>query len=235
DRAVFDARPLGLAHGQPAAIGIEPPREHPLGLVLLRRNETDDVFGQALGSLLGFDQRLESILVLIDVDTADLFHRLLHLRHSSLRCGFKDRGLDRSVYGRFCCGSPSRCAQAAMPLALLSSAADTLIQASRNRSTSLSVVVGPRLTRTAPCPSSAGTPMAARTCEGATLPDEQAAPEDTATPARSKAITAVSAFMPGAENSVVLGSRSAASPKTTTAGVACRRPASSRSRRARIR
>ena len=39
--------------------------------------------------------------------------------------------------------------------------------------------------------------MAASTCEGCTLPEEQAAPEDTATPSRSKAITAVSAFMPG--------------------------------------
>ena len=49
--------------------------------------------------------------------------------------------------------------------------------------------------------------MAASTCEGATLPDEQAAPDDTATPSRSKAITAVSAFMPDTANSVVLGSR----------------------------
>jgi hypothetical protein len=31
---------------------------------------------------------------LVDVDTADLVHRLLYGRHSSLRCGFKDRGLD---------------------------------------------------------------------------------------------------------------------------------------------
>ena len=52
--------------------------------------------------------------------------------------------------------------------------------------------------------------MAASTCEGATLPEEQAAPEDTATPSRSRAITAVSALMPGTANSVVLGSRSTA-------------------------
>src|SRR5262249_15013980 len=97
DRPVFHARPFGLAHGEPAAIGVEPPREHPRGLVLLRRNETDDVFGQTLGGLLGLDQRLESVLVLIAVDTADLVSRLLDCRHSSLRCGFKDRGLDRSV------------------------------------------------------------------------------------------------------------------------------------------
>ena len=51
--------------------------------------------------------------------------------------------------------------------------------------------------------------MAASTCDGATLPEEQAAPDDTATPSRSKAITAVSAFMPGTANSVVFGSRAA--------------------------
>ena len=49
--------------------------------------------------------------------------------------------------------------------------------------------------------------MAARTCEGWTLPDEQAEPEDTAIPPRSKPITAVSAFIPGTVNSVVFGSR----------------------------
>ena len=47
-------------------------------------------------------------------------------------------------------------------------------------------MVGPRLTRTAPRASSGGTPMAASTWEGWTLPDEQAAPEDTAMPSRSK-------------------------------------------------
>src|SRR5262245_56850093 len=232
DRTVLHARPLGLAHGQPAVIGVEPPREHPLGLVLLRRDETDDVLGQAFGGLLGFDQRLEPVLVLIDVDTADLFHRVLYCRHSSLRCGFKDRGLDRSVYGGFWCGSPCAfAAHAAMPFALLSSAPDTLIQAVRNFSIADSVVVGPRLSRTAPCTSGAETPMAASTWEGCTLPEEQAAPDDTATPSRSKAMTAVSALRPGAVKRVVFGSRSTAEPKTTTSELARRRPASRRSRR----
>ena len=60
--------------------------------------------------------------------------------------------------------------------------------------------------------------MAASTWEGCTLPDEQAAPEDTATPSRSKAITAVSAFMPGSAKSVVFGSLSASAPKITACG-----------------
>ena len=97
DRAVVHARPSGLAHGEPAPIGVEPPREHPLGLILLGRDEADDVFGQALGGLVGFDVRHEPVFILVDVDAADLLDGLLYGRHSSLRCGFKDRGLDQSV------------------------------------------------------------------------------------------------------------------------------------------
>jgi hypothetical protein len=47
--------------------------------------------------------------------------------------------------------------------------------------------------------------MAASTWEGCTLPEEQAAPEETAMPSRSKAMTAVSAFMPATANNVVFG------------------------------
>ena len=79
-------------------------------------------------------------------------------------------------------------------------------------------MVDPRLTRTAPRASGGETPMAARTWEGCTLPDEQAAPDESATPSRSKAMTAVSAFMPRSENSVVFGSRSAPAPKITVCG-----------------
>jgi len=70
---------------------------------------------------------------------------------------------------------------------------------------SASLVAGPALTRTAPRASSPATPMAASTWDGATLPDEQAEPEETATPSRSKAITRVSALAPGIATSVVLG------------------------------
>src|SRR5207237_10543485 len=122
--------------------------------------------------------------------------------HSSLRCGFKDRGLDFwSVYGGtdVVCGlSPfAMPPQAAMLCFPLSNAPDTLIQASIKRSTSDSVVLQPRLRRMAPRASAGATPIVASTCDGWTLPDEHAAPEETATPSRSKAITAVSAFMPG--------------------------------------
>jgi hypothetical protein len=49
--------------------------------------------------------------------------------------------------------------------------------------------------------------MASSTCEGCTLPEEQAEPEETAIPARSNPITAVSALRPGTVNSVVFGNR----------------------------
>ena len=76
---------------------------------------------------------------------------------------------------------------------------------------SASVVDQPRLSRTAPCARSGPTPMAASTWDGWTLPDEQAEPDDTAIPSRSKPITAVSAFSPGTVNSVVFGSRGTSS------------------------
>ena len=122
DRAVIDPRPGRLAHGQPAPIGVEPPLQHPLGLVLLGRDEADGVFVQALGGLVGFDIGHEPVLVLVDVDTADLIDGLLYGRHSSLRCGFKDRGLDQSVMVVVARGVASTLRwslQAAMPRLLL--------------------------------------------------------------------------------------------------------------------
>src|SRR5438874_5823434 len=107
--------------------------------------------------------------------------------------------------------------QAAMPRCPLDNALASFVQALRNFSTSASVVVQPRLTRTAPRRCVGETPIAARTCDGCTLPEEQAAPEDTATPSRSKAITAVSALIPASANSEVFGSRSTppSRPNTT--------------------
>ena len=67
------------------------------------------------------------------------------------------------------------------------------------------------------------------------MPDEQAEPDDTATPSRSKAISAVSAVSPGTAKSVVLGSRGAAAPKITASGRRRLRPASSSSRKRAMR
>src|SRR5258707_5933146 len=105
-----------------------------------------------------------------------------------------------------------------MPSDPLTNDPETLIQASIKRSISDSVVLGPRLTRTAACASCAGTPMAESTCEGWTLPDEQAAPEETAIPSRSNAITAGSALLSGGAHKGVVGRRPGAAPQKRNPG-----------------
>src|SRR5215211_1948904 len=237
DRPVIDARPFRLALRQPVTIGFEPPVQHPFGLVLLRRDEANRIFGQALGGLFRFDQRLEPVLVLIDIDAADLVHRLLHGRHISLRSRFQGPRVGLVGYDFVSAArvvlSPGR-PHAAMPCVLLGNARTSLFQASRKQSTSSSLVENPRLTRIAPAPRRGPTPMAVSTCEAATLPDEQADPDDTATPARSRAISAVSALTPGTAKKVVLGNRSTPAPKITAPGEMASKPASSRSRNATI-
>jgi hypothetical protein len=74
--------------------------------------------------------------------------------------------------------------------------------------------------------------VAASKWAGCTLPEEQAAPEETAIPSSSKVMTAVSAFMPSTPNNVVFGRRPAASPKMTACGEIALRPDSNRLRNA---
>src|SRR5208282_4300990 len=107
----------------------------------------------------------------------------------------------------------------------------TLRKASAKRSTSASSDAQPKLSRIAPRARSGFTPIAASTCDGATLPDEQAEPELTATPARSSAITSVAASTPGTAKQRVLGKRGAASEKTTASAATERTAAARRSRR----
>ena len=64
--------------------------------------------------------------------------------------------------------------------------------------------------------SSGEMPIAPSTCDAATLPDEQAEPDETATPSRSKFISSVSAFIPRMAKFVVLQSRSTPSLKIIT-------------------
>src|SRR4029077_10575955 len=85
--------------GQPALIGVEPPLEHPLRLVLLGRNEPDRVLRKTFWGLVGFDQRLKAIFVLIDVDAPDLIDGLLYCRHSSLRSRFQGPRVGFVGYG----------------------------------------------------------------------------------------------------------------------------------------
>ena len=94
---------------------------------------------------------------------------------------------------------------------------------------SASVVDQPRLSRTAPWASSAPIPMASSTCEGWTLPDEQAEPDDTAIPARSKPMTAVSALEPGNREQRGIGQPRRIPRRIRSFQGVCLRPSSRRS------
>src|ERR1700730_16030049 len=119
--------------------------------------------------------------------------------------GLRGGSMGSSMVGlsRFLRSPIAGCGQAARPRFPLDSPARSFIQASRNRLISLSPVLGPILSRIAPELSLSGTPMAASTWDAVTLPDEQADPEDTAKPPRSRLISAVSARRPCAANRLV--------------------------------
>jgi hypothetical protein len=80
------------------------------------------------------------------------------------------------------------------------------------------VLLQPKLARSAAADRPGSAPIAASTCEGATLPDEQVAPALMRTPSRSSAISAVSDARPGIAKLLVLQRRSAAAPKITVSG-----------------
>ena len=85
---------------------------------------------------------------------------------------------------------PRSCRRATRPARRASRAT---ARSMRRNCSILVVVPSPRLTRIALPAMPAGTPIAASTWDGPTLPDEQAAPALTATPARSSAMIWVSA------------------------------------------
>src|SRR5271170_5224717 len=104
--------------------------------------------------------------------------------------------------------------------------------ASSNSSMSASRDAHPRLSRIAPAARSGAIAIAVRTCERAIFPDEQAEPDDAATPARSRRISSVAAAIPGTAKHIVLGRRGAPAPNTTASGAASKIRVSSRSRSA---
>src|SRR3546814_1020424 len=66
DRRELHLRPGRLGHFQPVAVGLEAPRQQPVRLALLGRDEADGVFAQALGRRLRLDVGDEAVLVLIE-------------------------------------------------------------------------------------------------------------------------------------------------------------------------
>jgi hypothetical protein len=82
DRREGDLGPLGLCHGEPVLIGLEPPVEQPVRLALLVGDEPDDVLVEALGRGLGLDVGHEAVLVALVGDLLNLscrFDRGSHL------------------------------------------------------------------------------------------------------------------------------------------------------------
>src|SRR5687768_9713068 len=82
------------------------------------------------------------------------------------------------------------------------------------RSTSASVLAAPRLNRIEFCVRCAGKPIAFSTCDGSSVPDEQAEPVDTATPARSNPMRSDSASIRSKLTFVVFGTRGERAPLT---------------------
>jgi hypothetical protein len=81
DLGILHVRPFRLLHGEPAAIGFEPPLGQPLGLALLGRDEADDVLVEALRGLHRLDIGEEAVLILIDVDRLNAGDGFLHCGH----------------------------------------------------------------------------------------------------------------------------------------------------------
>ncbi len=68
DRRIRDVGPCRLGHGEPMAIGLEPPLEHPGRLAFLLGDQPNDVFAQAAGRELRLNIGTPTVLVgLLDV------------------------------------------------------------------------------------------------------------------------------------------------------------------------
>src|SRR5207237_9830972 len=71
DRVVMHVRPRRLFHREPVAERLQSPVEEPLRLLLLRRDEADDVFVEAGRSDVRLDVGDEAVLVLLAGDLFD--------------------------------------------------------------------------------------------------------------------------------------------------------------------
>ena len=83
DRRIFHFRPVRLLHGLPALERLEAPVQHPAGLALLGRNETDRLLAQPLGREVLLDRRGEAVLVLVGFEVLDVFDGFLDRSHIS--------------------------------------------------------------------------------------------------------------------------------------------------------
>ncbi|MNL26130.1 hypothetical protein D3C87_1476420 [compost metagenome] len=85
DLGIADARPCRLFHRQPALVSLKTPFQHPFRLLLLGRDEADNLFRKALRGLVDFDLCLEAVFILVHIDLADLIDRFLNRCHVVLQ------------------------------------------------------------------------------------------------------------------------------------------------------
>ena len=157
-------------------------------------------FAETLGGLFGLDVRDEAIFILIDVEPANRLDRLANGRHLLHPQRFQGPRVEFDGFQAACIS----------PGAIRFS---TSCQALANISMSDLVDSQPKLIRIAAWASAGGAPIAARTWLGPTLPEEHAEPDDTATPAKSRAITRVSAEVPATATQSVWGNLDRAGAK----------------------
>ena len=118
----------------------------------------------------------------------------------------KTRDLSFVSVSSWPCSSCRRCSSASGPAASRRAAA---ARRPRGRLRPRSRTV-PRLKRSEFCVRCAGKPIARSTCDGSSVPDEQAEPVDTATPSRSSAMSRLSASTRSKLMFVVFGTRGCA-------------------------
>ena len=71
DFGQVDVSPLGLFQCLPVAEGTQTKLEHPVGLFLLLRNQSDDIFVESFGNNLGVDLCGEAVFVFLFRNAAD--------------------------------------------------------------------------------------------------------------------------------------------------------------------
>ncbi len=79
NRRVMHMRPRRLLHRQPMAIRLEPPLQHELRLILLRRDQADDVLIQARRRRVGLHVGEEAVLVFLLDQSFNCLRRCAHL------------------------------------------------------------------------------------------------------------------------------------------------------------
>ena len=79
DGSELDVGPLRLRHRQPVPVGLQSPLEHPSGLILLGRDQADDVLVQPGRNQVSFHVGVKAILVFLGRQGFDAVYRGRHV------------------------------------------------------------------------------------------------------------------------------------------------------------